>query len=142
MPRNRAMFGIVMLAIVLGGCPATQLIDDVTSRQVTIGSGFTTARREGVSTGTEQVDICDAWFPPTANHVMTVNSSQAMTITVTGDQPPQLWVVCGQSNFCGEATGENTQSLTRFWTRGDCDVCVGVADEGESVDYVLTFSAG
>ncbi|NOX59560.1 MAG: hypothetical protein GXP29_11985 [Planctomycetes bacterium] len=105
--------------------------------QVTVGTNFVSARRSGTVTGAQEADVCDGWYPVEPNHTLQIDASLGMTVRVTSDDDVRLWVLAGQSNFCGD--GATTQEISRFWTRGSLDIYIGTTEEGKTVDYVLEF---
>jgi hypothetical protein len=138
------LLSIGLVAVLVGGCVEGLVGDGVglpdnneSAMQVTVGSNFVSARRTGTATGAEEVEICDGWFPNEPNNVLQIDASLGMTIKVTSDDDVRLWMLAGQSNFCGD--GATVQEISRFWTRGTIDVYVGTPGEGETVDYVLEF---
>ncbi|MCO6435596.1 MAG: hypothetical protein J5J06_00735 [Phycisphaerae bacterium] len=111
--------------------------DDLMNEEVTVGTAFELATRIGTTTGQQEGEVCGGWYPTEANHVLFVNASLGMTIRVTSDSEAHLWILCGQSNFCGDQVGTNTWSLSRFWTRGSCEIRIGTTEEGVTLDYTL-----
>lgn len=111
--------------------------DDLLDEEVRVGDNLEIATRLGATTGTQEGEVCDGWFPVEANHILFVDQSLGMAIGVTSESEPRLWVLCGQSNFCGEQTDTNTWSLSRFWTTGTCEIRIGTAEQGGTLDYTL-----
>jgi hypothetical protein len=116
--------------------------DDQTAFELNIGGAVTEATRIGITTSGAVEGFCPGFFFPEApNHLQTVTASLGMTITVTAAEPVGLWVLCGQSNFCGTDSGLNEQQINRFWTSGNCEIYVGSAQADDEVAYTLEFTA-
>lgn len=132
----RLLFGLT-LSLLIGGCPMGTT-DDPTATQVTIGSGFGQTERTGTATGASEFNAtCQGFFPVAAQHTLTIDVSQAMTVSVSGSANAVVRIVAGASNFCSSPS----DPLMRFWTRGDAEIFVGSTVEGETFDYTLTFAA-
>ena len=135
-------------AVSMAGCPAatggngnSDLNDDPSTVAVFAGDGFVATTRAGQATGQQETAICDGWFPLEGNHVLNIRDGVSLTVRITGDTEPRLWVLCGQSNFCGTIVSENTAELSRFWNTGSCEVFAGTPDESGELDYTLEFIA-
>ncbi len=129
--------GLTLGLLSTGGCPMTTGGDDPTATQVTLGSTFVQTERTGTATATTEFNAtCQGFFPTTAQHTLTVDVSQAMTISVSGSDNAVVRVLAGASNFCVSAN----DPLMRFWTRGDAEIFVGSTVEGETFNYELTFT--
>lgn len=142
------LLGMGLAAVMVCGC-VDNLVDNLlggdvnlpdnneSAMQVTVGTGFVSARRSGTVTSVQETDVCDGWYPVEPNHVLQIDASLGMTVRVTSDDDVRLWMLAGQSNFCGD--GGTAQEVSRFWTRGSLDIYVGTTEEGQTVDYVLEF---
>lgn len=137
MTRRLGFYALALTAILPLGCTSTSVPDDETAKNVTIETGMGTRTRTGSTTGTQEMTTCGGWFPAEPNHVMTVEDSMSMTVRATSTGDVRLWLLGGQSNFCGEGTA--AQEVFRFWTRGTIEVYVGTANQGEQLDYELEF---
>lgn len=137
------------LACLILGCPAggtggpdpDNTDDDLDAVAVVVGDNFGLALREGSTVGTQEVAICGGWFPEVAQHALTIQSGLSMTIRVISTGDARLWVLCGQSNYCGEEVAAGTWEISRFWNTAVCDVYVGTASENAALDYELEFEA-
>lgn len=122
-----------------GGSANQNLANDAMNEGVSVAAGFTIATRVGTSTGQQEAAVCEGWFPLEPNHTVTIEGGLNMTVTLVGASDPRLWILCGESHFCGAETAENTWTINRFWTAGTCEVYVGAPSEGEQLQYTLEF---
>lgn len=143
---NASLLSIFFLA---AGCPGggtggpnpDDTDDDLDAVAVVVGDNFALALREGSTVGTQEVAICGGWFPEEAQHVLTIGSGLGMTIRVISNSDARLWVLCGQSNYCGEEVAPGTWEISRFWNTAVCEVYVGTESENGTLDYELEFEA-
>jgi len=142
------VFGLLLLAFGgVSGCVVNNPgngndNEDVEAVEVRVETGFDGATRQKTTTGVEEAGICGGWYPETANHMLYVDAALGMTIRVSSeDGDPHLWVLCGQSNFCGSGVDENTVELSRFWNSGGpCEIFIGTDEQDAELSYTLTFS--
>lgn len=114
--------------------------NDLLDPEVRVDSSLNVATRTGIAMGTNEVAICDGWFPATASNTLIVEEGLSLRVTVTSGEEPRLHILCGQSNFCGEQSDVNEWSLSRFWGTGVCEVYVGAPNEGDEVSYTIQFA--
>ncbi len=155
--RSSWWFGCALLAVGLaGGCvvnnPGTgnengndnssgNDNEDVEAVEVRVETGFDGVTRQKTTAGVEEAGICGGFYPAEPNHNLYVDASLGMTIRVSSDEgEPMLWVLCGESNFCGSAVDENVVELSRFWSRGGpCEIYIGTTEADQELAYTLTF---
>lgn len=143
------IFSVILLAAVIGcaGQPGGQSNgndngdENLASVAVLVTESFSVAHREGDTAGEQEVDICDGWFPIQANHVLTIETGLNMAVRVISTDDVRLWILCGQSNFCGERAAEDTWEVSRFWGAAVCSVYIGAAAQGSQLAYALEFDA-
>jgi hypothetical protein len=133
----------VPFILAAAGCPGDSPIvildDDLDAVAVIMGGNVSLALRAGSTVGVEEVAICDGWFPAEPQNTLTIASGLGLTIRVIGGSNARLWVLCGQSNFCGEETAVGEWEISRFWNTGVCEVYVGTAEQDAALAYELEF---
>ncbi len=140
---------LVSLTVLCVGCAGTVSVDDNDNAadvvsdaiEVQITGDLNSVARAGETMGVVD-SFCGGFVSSEANHTMFIDGSLGMTIRVTGSQPLGLWVLCGQSNFCGETVGTNVTEFSRFWTSGSCDVFISVEEQDSQAAYSLEFIGG
>ncbi|MCG3136612.1 MAG: hypothetical protein HJJLKODD_00447 [Phycisphaerae bacterium] len=113
-------------------------IDD--GADVVLDENFEQEMLSASTTGTTEGTVCAGFYPETPNHTLMVASGANMAVGVSNDEGTALlWVLCGQSNFCGEQAG-NLNEVSRFWNTGDCEIYVGTAQQDETIEYTIEFT--
>jgi hypothetical protein len=143
MKRCHRLFGCLIISVFIAGCAGAPVPDDndddETATNVTVDSGFTSAHREGSTTGQQEQAICAGWFPSTPNHTLLIDESSSLTVRASSAGDEKLWVVFGQSNYCGD--GATAQEISRVWGTGTYQIYVGTTTQGAQLDYELDFTA-
>lgn len=108
----------------------------------TVAPGFESVQAEGSTAGGSAASSCEGYFPEVPQHLLTISQALYSAELRLDSADTLLWVTFEDSEFCSDAD-RGVSAITRgSWSAGEYNIYVGTAEDGEELDYTLTFAEG